>query len=125
MILNGNIIERCSRTLVPKCVCKCVHVYIVYIELLDIHTHAHTLALSLSLSKLQMYEKIKSSKVSYGLAAKAEQAKKLVQVGGLSEASAEGESRKIKIRRSKKLPIAGLATCTYGQKDQELLCSVG
>ena len=43
-----------------------------------------------------MYEKIKSSKVSFGLAAKAEQAKKLVQVGGLSEASAEGKSRKIK-----------------------------
>ena len=37
-----------------------------------------------------MYEKIRSSKVSFALADKAKEAKKLVQVGGLSEASAEG-----------------------------------
>ena len=40
--------------------------------------------------QLQMYEKIRSSKVSYGLVEKVDKAKKLVQVGGLSEASAEG-----------------------------------
>ena len=42
-----------------------------------------------------MFQKIKSSKVSFALADKAKEAKKLVQVGGLSEASAEGESRKM------------------------------
>jgi len=39
---------------------------------------------------VKMYEKIRSSKVSFALADKAKDAKKLVQVGGLSEASAEG-----------------------------------
>ena len=75
----------------------------LYIELLDIYAHTLTWSLSLA-SKLQMYEKIKSSKVSFGLAAKAEQAKKLVQVGGLSEASAEGESRKIKTTVARETP---------------------
>ena len=39
-----------------------------------------------------MYKKIKSSKVSFALADKAKEAKKLVKVEGLSEASAEGQS---------------------------------
>lgn len=38
-----------------------------------------------------MYSKVKNNKVSFKLADTAEKAKTLVTVGGLSEASAEGE----------------------------------
>ena len=38
----------------------------------------------------QMYSKVKSEKKTFGLQKTADKAKKLVTVGGLSEASAEG-----------------------------------
>lgn len=43
-----------------------------------------------SLCLLQMIKKVKEGKTSYKLADTAEKAKKIVTVGGLSEASAEG-----------------------------------
>lgn len=57
-----------------SCMSNCNLVIIVYIP-----THP-----------IQMYSKVKSGKVSFKLADTAEKAKKLVTVGGLSEASAEG-----------------------------------
>ena len=52
------------------------------------HTHTHTL----THTHTQMYKKVKGGKVSYKLADAAADAKKLVTVSGLSEASAEGVS---------------------------------
>ena len=49
-----------------------------------------TILHTLPFSPLQMYSKVTSEKKSFGLQKTAEKAKTLVQVGGLSEASAEG-----------------------------------
>ena len=53
-----------------------------FITLTHSHMHTHT--------HIQMLKKVKDKKVTYKLAETAEKAKKLVTVGGLSEASAEG-----------------------------------
>ena len=60
--------------------CSCIHTYI--------HIHIHTQTYMLTLT--QMLKKVRSGKVTFKLADTAEKAKKLVTVGGLSEASAEG-----------------------------------
>ena len=52
-----------------------------------------TILHTLPFSPLQMYSKVTSEKKSFGLQKTAEKAKTLVQVGGLSEASAEGKPR--------------------------------
>ena len=54
------------------------------------HAHTHTYTNTHTHTHAQMFNKVKKGKVTFKLADTAEKAKKLVTVGGLSEASAEG-----------------------------------